>query len=332
MKIPVAIIGAGYLGSLHAKKIAQIENAQLSFVVDPLIEKARSLAKLYNSNAFASLSEALINYENHEIQAAIVASPTETHFEIAKQLLQKKFHLLIEKPCTIHANLAQNLVALANEQYLLFRIGYLEALSPALKNMNEANAIPYYMTSERLGPFSGRSLDINVIKDLMVHDLYHALSFGLQNVTDIHAIGIPVITQGIDIANVRIEFSNGSVANFTASRVSLESSRKIRIFTSKGYYSIDLKTHTAKHVFQQENTAEVFPFSLNHQEYSSVDLLKIQDTQFIDDLYHACFLQKQHEYKIHQDNSIRVLQLTEEIMKKIKSPLTLHGSNIEQHW
>ncbi|MGA9780353.1 MAG: Gfo/Idh/MocA family oxidoreductase [Limisphaerales bacterium] len=241
-KIRVAVLGVGSLGQNHARIYAELAKAgQVEFVgiFDTNVDTARKIATKHNTRVFNSIAEAAANTD-----ALNVVTPTNTHFELAKQLLAQGKHVLIEKPMTDDTAQAAELVQLAQQNNCVLQVGHVERFNPVFKYLETAAPEPRFIECHRLSPYPARSTDIGVVLDLMIHDLDVVLAFVKSPVTSVDAVGIPVLSKSEDIANARLRFANGCVANLTVSRVSPERMRKIRVFsgpTHPCYISLDYR-------------------------------------------------------------------------------------------
>jgi predicted dehydrogenase len=240
--IKVAVLGVGSLGKEHARIYADMVRAgtvQLTGVHDVQRETARKLAEKYSTVMFDSLEQA-----TNASDAFSIVTPTNTHFEIAKKLLERGKHLLIEKPMTDRADQAAELVQLAQKHNSVLQVGHVERFNPVFKYLESVATEPRFIETHRLSPYPARSTDIGVVLDLMIHDLDVVLAFVKAPVTSVDAVGVPVLSTTEDIANARLRFANGCVANLTASRVSPERMRKIRVFSggaNTSYVSLDYR-------------------------------------------------------------------------------------------
>lgn len=239
--IKVGVIGVGYLGSQHARILSNLEGVSLAGVCDIDIQKGIEVSKKYNTEFYPDRKDLIKN-----IDAAVVATPTNTHFEIAKELLDMGKPTLVEKPITKDVEKGQKLIEISKKNKTFLQVGHLERFNPALQKAKEIIKDPKFIEVHRLGVFSLRSLDIDVILDLMIHDLDILLDIVKSEPKEIKAIGVNVLTDKIDIANARIEFESGAVANLTASRVYGRKVRKLRIFQPFNYISIDYKDQEVK--------------------------------------------------------------------------------------
>ncbi|HVG25052.1 MAG TPA: Gfo/Idh/MocA family oxidoreductase [Thermoanaerobaculia bacterium] len=237
----VGVVGTGYLGRLHARILTEIPEAQVAGFVEPNDDIAADVASSLKLKRYGSVAEL-----SKDIDCAVVATPTTTHFAVARELLEAGCDVLIEKPITATADEARELIALAAAKQRIIQVGHVERYNPAIVAVAEMVRGCRYFEAERLGVFVPRSLDVDVLLDLMIHDLNLVLSLLRQNVVDIRAVGVPVLTDKVDITNVRLELENGAVANLTASRVSAERIRKQRFFGSDFYISVDTKAQEVK--------------------------------------------------------------------------------------
>jgi predicted dehydrogenase len=259
MTIRVGVIGTGYLGRLHARVLTEMPEAQVVGFVEPSQACASEVASSLNLKCFGSVA-ALAG----EIECAIVATPTTTHFEVASQLLAAGVDVMIEKPITATADEARRLIELADKHGRLIQVGHVERYNPAIVAVADLVRGARYVEAERLGVFVPRSLDVDVLLDLMIHDLNLVLSLLKQKVVEIRAVGVPVLTDKVDMTNVRLELENGAVANLTASRVSQDRVRKQRFFGSDFYVSVDTKEQEVKgfRLVEENGVGAVRPFDL----------------------------------------------------------------------
>lgn len=233
----VAVIGVGHLGRHHARIVSSLPDVKLAAVVDINRDRALQVATEHGSNALTDWRDV-----RGLADAVTIATPTETHLEIAEPLLAGGLHVLVEKPMTRTTAEAERLLAAAAKSGATFAVGHTERFNPAVAAARTVVRDPRFIEVHRLGTFPERSLDIDVVFDLMIHDLDLVLQFVGGEVTTIDAVGVPVLTPRIDIANVRLTFSSGCIANLTASRISRDRVRKIRFFQRDSYVSIDYTT------------------------------------------------------------------------------------------
>jgi len=234
------VIGVGAFGRNHARVYQQLQQAgsvRLVGVVDPNTARADAMAREFNCKAFGSVEQMLTTHS--EVQAASVAVPTVLHREVARALMEAGVDVLIEKPVAATLGEADELIGLALEHKRVAQVGHLERFNPAVRATLPLINRPMFFEVHRLSEFSPRALDVDVVLDLMIHDLDVVLTFVKSGVKEIRAVGLPILSGKVDIANVRVEFESGCVANFTASRVSTERVRKLRFFQAGQYISID---------------------------------------------------------------------------------------------
>ena len=233
--IRVGVVGVGRLGSIHAKTYSQLSEVQLVGVCDALPKRAEEVAQLYpGCRAYQNISD-LIPF----VDSLTIATPTETHYEVAKTALQAGKHLLVEKPITTTLEEADELISLAEAGHLILQVGHVERFNSAIAVVLNQQKFPRFIECHRLGPFSPRVANIGVVLDLMIHDIDIVLGLVKSPIQHLDAVGVKILTHHEDIANVRIRFQNGAVANLTASRVTQETLRKIRIFQEETYLSLD---------------------------------------------------------------------------------------------
>jgi predicted dehydrogenase len=230
----VAVIGVGYLGRFHAQKYASLPEVSLEAVVDTDGERARQVAAETGCRALTDYRDLLGG-----IDCASLAVPTPLHFPIARDLLAHGIDVLVEKPMTVSVAEGRELVALAARQGRILQVGHLERFNPALRGVRDLVERPRFIECHRLAQFVDRGTDVDVILDLMIHDLDVILSLVPGEVEHLEAVGVPVLTPHVDIANVRLRFASGCIANVTASRVALKRERKLRLFQNDLYASVD---------------------------------------------------------------------------------------------
>src|SRR5215467_499610 len=233
-KLRVGVVGVGHIGTNHARLYSEITSADFTTVYDIDSTRANSVAKKFGANVAKSLDEF-----SELVDAASVATPTGSHYEIARGLLEKGKHLLVEKPITENPQQATELAELAARNRLILQVGHVERFNPVLSALEARLIHPRFIEAHRLSSYPNRSTDNGVVLDLMIHDLEIILHLVRSPVQNIDAVGIPVLSRGEDIANARIRFENGCVANVTSSRISPEQMRKIRVFQGDAYLSLD---------------------------------------------------------------------------------------------
>jgi predicted dehydrogenase len=241
-RIPVGVVGVGYLGQHHARIYAEHPGAELVGVVDADPARAAEIATRHGTRVFPSAAHLA-----REVRAVSIAAPTVVHHSLARLFLEAGVDILVEKPVAVTLAEAEDLVALAEAGGLIFQVGHLERFNGAVRAMMGLVTTPLFIECNRLSPFPERSTDINVVLDLMIHDIDIILSLVGARVESIRASGIPVLSGSVDIANARLEFATGCVANITASRISMKKERKIRLFQPDHYLSLDYQAQELNH-------------------------------------------------------------------------------------
>ena len=278
-KIRAAVIGVGYLGRFHAQKYAQLDACELVAVVDGRQEVRDAVAAEVKSNAVADYRELL-----GKVDAVSVVTPTPAHFAIADAFLEAGAHVLVEKPITETPEQARALIARAHEHKRILQVGHLERFNAAILAAEPHLSTPRFMECQRLAPYKERGTDVNVVLDLMIHDIDLVQSLAGSDIVSIDAIGTPVFSGEIDIANARIRFANGCVANTTASRVSLKTERKLRIFEDAAYISLDLQQKILTLIRKREGVPQPgqLPVSIEEANLEQGEALKSEIASFLD--------------------------------------------------
>jgi predicted dehydrogenase len=277
-KIRAAVIGVGYLGRFHAQKYAQLDGCELVAVADAREEVRTRVASEVNAAAVADYQDLL-----GKVDAVSVVTPTPAHFEIADAFLRAGAHVLVEKPITETPAQARALIARAAETKRVLQVGHLERFNAAVLAAVPHVSSPRFMECQRLAPYKERGTDVNVVLDLMIHDIDLVQSLAASEIVSIDAIGTPVFSGEIDIANARIRFANGCVANTTASRVSLKTERKLRIFEDAAYMSVDLQQKILTLIRKRDGVPQAgqLPVSIEEASFEQGDALKSEIESFI---------------------------------------------------
>jgi len=321
-KLKVGVIGTGHLGSLHAKMFAQIETAQLMGVYDLDRSKAERVAAENQTTSFARLGDLL-----SAVEAVSIATATKSHFDVAGLALQQGLHTFIEKPITETIEQARSLVELAEKKKLKLQVGHIERFNPAILALEHLKLQPLFIESHRLAQFNPRGSDVAVVLDLMIHDIDLILSLVRSPVARIDANGVAVVSGSEDIANARLQFENGCVANVTASRISQNKMRKMRLFQHDAYISIDFSQGLAE-VFRlvDENDSGVKPTMMlgkidqgerkriivyEQPEVKEVNALKYELELFVKSV------QEDVEPPVTGRDGLQALEVAQEILKKI---------------
>jgi len=278
-KIRAAVIGVGYLGRFHAQKYAQLPACELVAVVDGRDEVRKAVAAEVGSEALADYRGLL-----GKVDAVSVVTPTPAHFEIAEAFLAAGAHVLVEKPITETPAQARALIAQAAKSNRILQVGHLERFNAAVLAAEPHISSPRFMECTRLAPYKERGTDVNVVLDLMIHDIDLVQSLAKSEIESIDAIGTPVFSGEIDIANARIRFANGCVANTTASRVSLKTERKLRIFEDAAYISLDLQQKILTLIRKREGEPQPgqLPVNIEEANLEQGDALKSEIESFLE--------------------------------------------------
>jgi predicted dehydrogenase len=240
-KVRVAVVGVGYLGQFHAEKYATLSDSELIGVVDADPARATQIAGKMNAQAFSDPGQ-LIGL----VDAVSIVVPTIHHYRIAKQFLEGGVHVLLEKPITVTLEQADELIKLGDRKGLILQVGHIERFNPALTAVKSLLRSPRYMTAERAAPFTPRCTDVNVVLDLMIHDLDVVMDLAQSEPREVSAVGASIITNEIDLAMARIIFHNGCIADVAASRISNEKKRMLRVFDGDTVYVSDFQSQKAE--------------------------------------------------------------------------------------
>ncbi|MBI3620911.1 MAG: Gfo/Idh/MocA family oxidoreductase [Nitrospirae bacterium] len=270
-ELAVGVIGVGYLGQHHARLYGQMAGVRLVGVVDPEADRATTVARSTGCAVFPDIARLA-----KEVKAVSIVVPTPLHHEVALQCLELGLDVLLEKPMTTTLEQADELIRAAERRQAILQIGHLERFNGAVLAVVPFLTTPRFIESHRLGPFMERGTDVDVVLDLMIHDIDMVLSLVKSPVEEIRAVGVPVLSSQVDIANARIEFANGCAANVTASRVSKDKMRKIRVFQSDAYISIDYQKQDAvvyRRVMKDQQPTIVFePLRIEKDEPLKAEL------------------------------------------------------------
>jgi predicted dehydrogenase len=277
-KLKVAVVGVGYLGQFHAEKYANLADVELVAVVDSDLQRAEEIAVRLGTRGVSDYNEIV-----DMVDAVSIVVPTKYHFEVARVFLAKGVHVLLEKPITTTLAEADALIAMAAERHAVLQVGHLERFNPVVMGLDGLLTKPGFIEAIRIAPFKPRGTDVNVVLDLMIHDIDIIQNMLKSPVKQINSIGAPVFTAEEDIANARILFENGCVANVTASRISLKSERRMRIFQPDSYISVDFQNK--KLAVFRKGDGEMFPGVPNVQMEEKIfdqgDALKSEIEAFL---------------------------------------------------
>ncbi|MCC6452501.1 MAG: Gfo/Idh/MocA family oxidoreductase [Acidobacteria bacterium] len=313
-KIRVAAIGVGSLGRHHARNYAELaEEGRVEFVgaCDTDAETAKRIARENGAAHFTDWRELI-----DKVDAVSIATPTETHTEIACAFLDVGKHVLVEKPIASTVSDAERMIAAANRSGAKLMVGQLERYNPAMVALRPRVTTPLYFEIHRVSPFPNRSLDVDVVLDVMIHDLdaVQWLVGSDVEVSAIHAVGIPVISDKVDAANARIEFANGTVANITASRIGTEKIRKTRFYQTNSYVVLDYATKFASLTsLKPEATSLLDGISIDRLEINDVEPLRAEITAFLD------AIENDIEPAITGEDGLRALTLAVGVLERIEA-------------
>ena len=281
-KLRVGVIGVGYLGRFHAMKYAAMDDVLLVGVADADPLRAQAVAEECSTKAFADYQLLL-----EEVDAVSIVVPTVYHHAVAMACLEQGVDILLEKPMTTTLKEADDLIALADSKKLLLQVGHLERFNPAVLAMQPLLNNPLFIEAHRLSTFKNRGTDVDVILDLMIHDIDIILSIINSPIKDIHTVGAPVITPLTDIANARIVFKNGCTANITVSRISMENVRRMRIFQPGKYLSVDFGKKEVMAIKLKQGAQGDIPLpDVSRHGFSDQDVLEMEIREFVNNIRH----------------------------------------------
>ncbi|HHT9104432.1 MAG TPA: Gfo/Idh/MocA family protein [Candidatus Wujingus californicus] len=332
-RLKVAVVGVGHLGKEHARVYAEMPGVELLGVVDIQRKQAEKVAQQYNTGYF-------LNYKDitDKVQAVSIAVPTKSHYAIAKDFLQHGVHVMIEKPMTGTVLEARELIDISKSKGLVLQAGYIERFNPAIAAIKRLSVNPKFIECHRLSPFTFRSADIGVVLDLMIHDIDILLYITNSKVKKFDAVGVNVISDKEDIANVRVQFQNGCVANVTASRVSITPMRKIRLFSEDSYISIDYQKKDAL-IYKKSPELTLKSLNISDTNVSTIadlksyvfgDLLKIEHIKMDDyeplkkelESFVDCIVSHK-EPVVSGEEGLRAIEVANDILREIEKNLKI---------
>ncbi|NNL77211.1 MAG: Gfo/Idh/MocA family oxidoreductase [Desulfobacterales bacterium] len=277
-KIRVGVIGVGYLGKYHAEKYCRMDNVQLVGVVDTDRSRAEDVAAAHGVRALTDVRDLF-----GRVDAVSIVVPTEAHYSVGAEFLNRDVDVLIEKPITTNLEQADELIQIAESRGRILQVGHLERFNPAVIALKDIVRNPMFIESHRLSIFKDRSTDISVVLDLMIHDIDIIMNVVMSEIKSIHAAGAPVVCQHADIANARLEFESGCVANVTASRISIKNQRKIRLFQKDAYISVDFANRDITLICQDEKESNgLIPgMVIRQRSFPEADVLEAELVSFI---------------------------------------------------
>ena len=293
----IGVIGVGHLGQYHTKHFKSISKANLIGVYDTDHNRGNEIAKTYNTKFFNDLSALL-----KECDGVSIVTPTESHFDVARMAIKDfNCHVFIEKPITTTLKEADQLIELAKTKDKIIQVGHIERLNPALQELQSYNINPKFIEIQRLAPYTTRGTDVPVVLDLMIHDIDILLSLVKSEVKTVHATGVSILTESVDIANARIRFKNGTVSNITSSRIAKDKVRKIKIFQENLYSTLDL-------LLEQ---TEIYRIAKDPKKYSKAIKTKVlNNKKYI--IYEKPTLKKRDLLNVELKNFIEVIKNNEQ--------------------
>lgn len=327
-KIRTAVVGAGKMGQIHAKVLSKLPQSNLVAIVDIQPDRAKKLAKEYKCAAFADAKELL-----GKVDAVTISAPTKSHLELAELFISNNIPVLIEKPLAVSAADGEKIVALAEKNNTVVAVGHSERCNPVVQAMKRLKIEPKFIEAVRISPYPFRSTDIGVVLDVMIHDIDIILALAQSKVKKVEAVGVNVVADHEDICNARITFENGCIANVTASRLALKTTRKVRVFSRQAYLSLDflkkegivIKTDPNKDVVQwvkQKQQEGAFDFTgvhwpdLLHIEQLDIDdrePLRVEQEAFLN-----AVADKNNRPEVTAAEGLAALKCAEEILKSVK--------------
>lgn len=326
-KVRIGIIGTGHLGNLHTKLFKQVSDCEVTGVYDIDAEKAAAVANDHSVKSFNTIEEIF-----EQSDAVSIVASTSAHYTLALQALNAGKHIFLEKPITATIEQGEEVVKLARSKNLKVQVGHIERFNPALLSLDHYKLDPKFIQTDRLAQFNPRGTDVAVVLDLMIHDIDIILSLIKSEVKSIHASGVAVVSDTIDIANARIEFENGAIANVTASRISQKKMRKMRMFQKDAYIAVDFGSGVSE-VFRLEAPENVGGALMSFGEIGIGDRKKMvvyeqPEMKQINALQHELQLfvnavANNTEPVVSGDDGLRALKVADIIIKKIEESVVL---------
>ncbi len=307
-KIKIGVVGLGHLGNYHLQKYAKIDDCEIVAVSDTLIERTRKAADTYHCRAFTDHRDLL-----DKVDAVSIAVPTGEHHTVARDFLAAGIDVLVEKPICATIEEADELIKLADKNNLILQVGFVERFNPAIMALENVITRPLFIEVHRLHPFFERGTDVDVILDLMIHDLDIILKFVNSPLTSLDAVGVPVLSDKIDISNVRLSFASGCIANITASRISAKTMQKIRFFGPEGYHSVDCQKREILSFNKIVNDTGKPQIIQNNIEVGSHDPLEEEIRSFV-----HCVINRSTPI-VSGSEARKSLELAAQITKKMKT-------------
>jgi predicted dehydrogenase len=326
--IRTAVIGAGKMGSIHAKVYSQMPQNQFIAIVDVDYDRAKRLAEQYNCAACADYKEIL-----DKVDAVTIATPTITHLKLAAEFIKNKIAVLIEKPLAVDVKEGKKIVALAQKYDVVVAVGHSERCNPVAQAMKRLDIKPKFIEAERISPYPFRSTDVGVVLDVMIHDIDIILSLASCGIKKIDAVGVNVVSENEDICNARIVFENGCIANITASRLALKNERKVRVFSNQAYLSVDFlkksgmiikadpNINVVKWINEQKAAGDFDFTSVNWPDLLHIEQLEVDDKEPVR-LEQEAFLRavsdKAARPEVSAEDGLAALKCAEKILESVR--------------
>ena len=307
-KLNIGVVGIGHLGNYHLQKYQKLENCEIVAVADALSDRAKKAADIYQCNAFTDHNAML-----GKVDAVSIAAPTGGHHKIARDFLAAGVDVLIEKPICATLKEADELIGLAKKNNLILQVGFVERFNPAIMALEKVIEKPLFIEAHRLHPFFERGTDVDVILDLMIHDLDIILKFVNSPLTSVEAVGVAILSDKIDISNVRLSFASSCVANVTASRISSKIMQKIRFFGIEGYHSVDCQKREIVSLGKRINGSGHLEIIQNSIEVGSHDPLEEEIRSFVNSVVNRT------RPLISGEDARKSLELATDIIQKMKT-------------
>ena len=307
-KLNIGVVGIGHLGNYHLQKYQKLENCKIIAVSDALLDRAEKAADIYKCEAYTDHSAML-----GKVDAVSIAVPTGGHYKVAREFLAAGVDVLIEKPICATLEEADELIALAKKKNLILQVGFVERFNPAIMALENVIEKPMFIEAHRLHPFFERGTDVDVILDLMIHDLDIILKFVNSPLTCVEAVGVAILSDKVDISNVRLSFASGCVANVTASRISAKTMQKIRFFGAEGYHSVDCQKREVLSLGKRKNETDQQQIIQNNLELGSHDPLEEEIRSFINSVVNRS------RPLISGEDARKSLALAVDIIQKMKT-------------
>jgi predicted dehydrogenase len=326
--IRTAVIGAGKMGSIHAKVYSQLPQSRLVAVVDVDIDKAGHLAEQYNCTAYTNYQDIL-----DKVDAVTIATPTVSHLQLAAEFIKNKIAVLIEKPLASTVKQGKKIVALAHKYDVVVAVGHSERCNPVAQAMKRLDIEPKFIEADRISPYPFRSTDVGVVLDVMIHDIDIILSLAASKIKKIDAVGVNVVEDKEDICNARIFFENGCIANITASRLAIKTERKVRVFSKQAYLSVDYlrksgiiikadpNINVVKWINEKKASGDFNLASVNWPDLLHIEQLEIDDKEPVR-LQQEAFLRavenRDFRPEVSAEEGLAALKCAEQILDSVR--------------